>query len=173
MLKHALMAAAITFAAAPAILTAPTPATAQAAMQTMTKADFIQMTASSNMFELQSSQLAEKQSKNKSVQSFAEMMIKDHTAATQKFKSLVKGETVPTTMVPKHAQMLQQLQSASGADFDRAYIMAQTQAHQEAIQLFEAYAASGDDAELKAFAQQTLPALRQHLAAVQKIQTST
>lgn len=60
--------------------------------------------------------------------------------------------------------------SANGAAFDRGFIEAQVKAHQEAISLFEAQANSGSDAELKAFAQKQLPALRAHLRQAQDLQ---
>ena len=60
--------------------------------------------------------------------------------------------------------------SAGGAAFDRGFIEAQVKAHQEAIALFEAQANGGGDAELKAFAQKQLPALRNHLKQAQDLQ---
>ena len=45
----------------------------------------------------------------------------------------------------------------------------QREAHSEAIALFESYAKEGDNASLKAFAQETLPALKMHKEAIEEI----
>jgi putative membrane protein len=45
----------------------------------------------------------------------------------------------------------------------------QLQAHQEAVDLFTRYSASGDNGDLKAWAAKTLPKLREHLAMAQKL----
>jgi putative membrane protein len=60
--------------------------------------------------------------------------------------------------------------SATGAAFDRPFVEAQVKAHQDAIALFEKQASDGDDADLKAFAQKQLPALRNHLKQAQDLQ---
>jgi putative membrane protein len=60
--------------------------------------------------------------------------------------------------------------SATGAAFDRGFIEAQVKAHQEAIALFEKQSNSGNDGDLKAFAQKQLPALRNHLKQAQDLQ---
>ena len=48
----------------------------------MTPQDFTTAAGSSDMFEIESSKMALKKSSSTSVKQFAEMMIKDHTAAT-------------------------------------------------------------------------------------------
>jgi putative membrane protein len=47
--------------------------------------------------------------------------------------------------------------------------MPQLTAHQEAVSMFTSYAQSGQDQALVAFARQTLPKLRRHLATVQRL----
>lgn len=66
--------------------------------------------------------------------------------------------------------MVQTLQSASGPGFDRDYIQMQVTAHRDAVNLFDQYAQNGDIQQLKQFAQQTLPALREHLQSVEQVQ---
>ncbi|MDN3565557.1 DUF4142 domain-containing protein [Paeniroseomonas aquatica] len=73
----------------------------------------------------------------------------------------------------QHAALLQQLQGVSGAEFDRIYITQQVAAHQQAVDLFRNYSQSGDNAQLKAWAAQTLPALQQHLQLAQQLQRAT
>ena len=99
-------------------------------------------------------------------------MMQEHTNASQKLKSLAKDRQIPEMLDQPHAQMVQKLAAASEKELPRAYLTMQVQAHQESVALFERYAQNGNDAELKAFTQQTLPLLREHLQAAQKLQTS-
>ncbi|PLU74096.1 hypothetical protein BMJ21_04210, partial [Sinorhizobium medicae] len=57
------------------------------AAQQISSEEFVTMAASSDMFEIQSSQLAVANSKQDSVRQFAEMMIADHTKASQELKT--------------------------------------------------------------------------------------
>ncbi len=75
-------------------------------------------------------------------------------------------------MDPEHRQIMLRLGEARGPDFDKAYIQAQVRAHQQAVDLFTAYVQSGDQADLKLWAAQTLPKLQQHLQRAQQMQQS-
>jgi putative membrane protein len=56
------------------------------------------------------------------------------------------------------------LSTADGSDFDRRYAESMgVDAHEDTIELFEKAAGSAEDADIKAFAQKTLPKLQQHL----------
>ncbi len=67
--------------------------------------------------------------------------------------------------------MLQQLQQASGENFNRPYVQMQLNGHQKAVALFEQYAQNGDNPQLKQFAQQTVPTLRDHLQMITKVRS--
>jgi putative membrane protein len=173
-MKAFYLTAAIAVFAAPVLVQSTNPATA--AMAEVSTPQFVKTVAISDMFEIQSSQLAAQMSKNADVQEFAATMIKDHTKTSNELKSLVKqgktNATIPSQMDEKHTQMLSQLKSASGANFDRSYKQIQVQAHQEAVDLFQSYSQKGDNAELRAWAGKTLPALKQHLQHVQNLQVT-
>lgn len=168
-------------AAAPAPATngnAAAPATSDqnnAANQTqaasMNPQDFANTAAMSNMFEIQSSQLALKQTQNKDVLDFANKMIADHTKAGQDMQAAAEKQqvTVPTQLDQTHQQQLQQLQGLKDQQFDQAYIQMQLAGHQQAVQLFQQYSQSGPDGDLKTFATQTLPTLQSHLDMIQKL----
>ena len=59
--------------------------------------------------------------------------------------------------------MIDKLSSADGRDFDRKFERDSVSAHEKAIRLFKREADHGRDADLRAFAQKTLPTLEQHL----------
>jgi putative membrane protein len=73
----------------------------------------------------------------------------------------------------QHAALLQQLQQASGAEFDRLYVRQQVMAHQQAVDMFRNYSQSGDTPQLKQWAAKTLPDLQQHLQMAQSLQQTT
>jgi hypothetical protein len=68
--------------------------------------------------------------------------------------------------------MLQTLPGASGPDLDRRYVQLQVRGHQDSIALFDQYAQNGDSPQLKQLAQQTVPALREHLQLAEQIRSS-
>ena len=168
---------ATTFVAVPALAqTTPAPASNPPAAATMTSsnvtaAEFVTQAANSDMFEIQSSQLALTKTQDGPTRNFAQHMIQDHTAASEKLKTAAQGQTIPSAPDQEHTQMLQQLQQVSGNDFNRSYVQMQFDGHQKAVTLFESYAQNGDNAQLKEFAQQTVPTLREHLQQITQIRT--
>jgi putative membrane protein len=131
------------------------------------------MAAMSDMFEIQSSQAALKNSKDPEVRKFAQMTIDDHTKMSAELKAAVQAGNVsaqiPMALTGEKAQLLQQLSTLSGENFDGMYWKAQVQAHQEALQLAQTYAKSGDNAALKQHAQKGAPMIEQHLKMAQKM----
>jgi putative membrane protein len=67
-------------------------------------------------------------------------------------------------------QMLQQLQSLSGGQFDRMYIQGQTTGHQELLQLHQAMAQSAATREERMLGTVAVPAIKSHLAMLQGMQ---
>jgi putative membrane protein len=61
-----------------------------------------------------------------------------------------------------HKKMGDKMSKLSGAEFDREYMKHQVEDHDKAVALFERQAKKGKDAELKAFAERTLPTLKEH-----------
>jgi putative membrane protein len=128
--------------------------------------DFVKQAAISDMFEIESSKLAQQKADADS-KAFAEKMIKDHTETSTELKGLVSGGKVkaeiPTAMDDAHKSKLEKLQKLNGDDFDDQYDADQKAAHKDAVSLFERYAKGGENADLKAFASKHLPHLQEHL----------
>lgn len=125
---------------------------------------FVNAAAISNLFEIQSSQLALSNATDDAIKAFAQHMIDDHSMAGDELKAAASGVglTVPTDLDQATADKLVQLQAVTGEQFDLLYVQLQTGAHAEAVALFSGYAKGGDDEKLKAFAAKTLPTLHQH-----------
>ena len=138
--------------------TAPSPTTAQG---------FINAAAASDRFEIESSKLAASSASSAAVKKFASQMISAHSASTAKLKSIVGGMSPPMTpddtLNPTQQQKLDSLKGLNGAAFDSAYASAQVEAHQMALDMLKNYAASGDNAQLKTFANGMIPTVTAHL----------
>jgi putative membrane protein len=134
--------------------------------------DFVKEVAISDMFEIESSKLAE-QKGNAQDKSFAQQMVTDHTKTSSELKQLVTGGKVkaqlPTALDSSHQSKLDKLKSASGKDFSSDYESDQVSAHKDAVSLFERYAKGGDNPDLKDWAGKTLPALQHHLDMAQEL----
>ena len=101
------------------------------------KTTFINMAASSNMLEIQSSEMALQRTSSEDVKAFANQMIQDHTKASQEMAAVLQKEGMapPKELDAKHKQMLQELADKK-TNFDQAYIELQHGAHEEAVGLF-------------------------------------
>ena len=166
MLTRSILLGAALFFAAPAFAqdNAATTSAAVDPASITEPADFANMAAISNMFELESSTLALERATGEEVKTFAEQMIADHTKAAQEMlpAATEEGLTPPEDLDDRHQDMLDQLSDLEGEEFDMAYIQAQVQAHDEAVALFEAYSTNGAEGPLKEFATATLPTLQMH-----------
>jgi putative membrane protein len=132
--------------------------------------DFVTKVAISDMFEIQSSQLALSKRADADTKPFAEKMVQDHQKTSTELMALVDVKaTLPSALDAQHQKMLDDLKSKSGKDFDQSYDQVQLKAHRDAVALFEAYAKGGDNAELKGWAGQTLPHLKEHLSMAEKL----
>ncbi len=125
---------------------------------------FIDAATSGGMFEVKSSELAQDHATNDAVKKFAKQMVNDHSKANKELTDLLskKGVSAPKMREQDQAN-IDKLSKLKGADFDRQYGTMQLAAHKEAVALFEEEAQHGKDADLKAFADKTLPTLREHL----------
>ena len=135
-------------------------------MMTVAPADFEKAVASSNAFEIRSSELARDKATSPDVKAFAAQMIADHTAAGKKLEAALgeAGQAPPPAdpLSPKHAGMIALLQGADAAAFEPLYIDMQAGAHREAVSLFRTFSKSGGESPVTGFAKATLPTLETH-----------
>jgi putative membrane protein len=150
--------------------------TGAAAAQAPTTENFVKTVAISDMFEIQSGQLAAEMAKNDDVQSFGKQMTDDHSGTTDDLKELIEDEDIkvelPSKLDDEHQAKLDKLKGLSDNQFDKEYVRMQIDAHQKAVALFESYAAAGENDDLKKWAGDTLPTLKEHLAEAQNLKTT-
>lgn len=133
---------------------------------------FVMLANSSNMMELELSQMAVQKATNPAVKDFANMMVQHHTQAGQEMKQLLftKGTMIPdTAMLSRHRTRMDLLQNAQGADFDRAYMRIMVDAHEEDVDEYEDETTDARDADIRAFAKKMLPTLRTHYTRAKEV----
>lgn len=137
-------------------------------------AKFVSEASMSDMFEIEAAKLAVQKSRNDAVRSFAQKMLDEHQKMSSQLKAAAGSQaTAPTQLDRKHAQKLEQLRQASGAQFDRLYMETQVQGHREALKLHQDYAKGGDNANLKKVATEAVPHVQQHLQQAEALHKQT
>jgi putative membrane protein len=129
---------------------------------------FYNKLAEAGLAEVSDATLATQSATDPKVKDFAAMMIKDHTAANNKLTALAatKDLKLPTSASVGEMAEHAKLKVLSGETFDKSYIKGQISAHKDAIKLLRQEAASGEDADAKAFAKSILPTVEGHLKAI-------
>lgn len=132
---------------------------------------FFKNAAEAGMSEVEAGQTAQSKATSPAVKEFAAMMVKDHTAANNKLKkiAMAKGVKLPTEPGMMQKAMMKKTDMKSGESFDKDYIQGQIKAHEDTVALLQKEIDSGEDAEAKAFATETLPKVKQHLTHINKI----
>lgn len=128
--------------------------------------DFVKEVSMSDIFEIESSKLA-LQKGNAATKAFAQQMIDAHEKTTAELRGLIDGGKVTapaaTGMSDAQKKSFDEFKDLSGKEFDDAYQDDQEDAHEDAVDVFKRYASEGENADLKAWAAKTLPALEHHL----------
>ena len=124
------------------------------------------------MLEVQASQLALQRATDPEVKQFAAQMVKDHEKVNEQLKTLVAPmKAPPPAELPMMMRTkLNSLSKEQGAKFDDEYMdKIGVDAHKDTVKLFEKAAKDLDDPELRKFAADTLPSLKQHLTMAQQL----
>jgi putative membrane protein len=134
---------------------------------------FVTRVATGGMAEVEMGKLASGKASSPDVKKFAEQMVSDHTKANEELDRIASGKSLktPRTLDPEHKTEFDTLATKTGADFDRAYVKAQVVGHDKMQQLLSNEAKTGTDSELKAFAEKTLPTVRQHYQMAKDLET--
>lgn len=141
------------------------PAAAAGDMTPEQRSAYVEMAAASDLYEIQSGQLAASRAQNAEIRAFGQMLVEHHTATTQQLTAAATAAGTPPSpmLMPMQAEMISELQGANGAAFDRLFIQQQVKAHQMALALHSNYATNGDTPALRTVAAAATPIVRQHL----------
>lgn len=133
---------------------------------------FAEAAAASDMFELQSSELAKTKATTKPVKDFAAMMIADHTKSSADLKKAAMGASPAVTATQRLTAVqqadLDALRNAT-TDFDKLYAQKQVGAHEKAKALLSDYSATAVAGPLRDFASKTVTVVSGHLEHARKL----
>ena len=135
---------------------------------------FMTTAAQSGAAEVALATLAQEKSTTARVKAIAQKIQTDHVRANGELRAIAKKKnvTIPETADPAHTAAHDRLSALSGAAFDKAWIAQMIKDHETAVDLFTKQSKGSGDAEVRAFAAQTLPALQAHLKQVQDLSTA-
>jgi putative membrane protein len=125
------------------------------------------ITESVNSAEIEQARLAQDRAKDERVRQFASMMTAHHSDARKKQSELKLDEAespLSRQLVTESKATLEQLRTKVGADFDRAYMQAQVEAHQKALSTIQNdLRPNARHADLRAYLEELAPQVSQHL----------
>jgi putative membrane protein len=108
------------------------------------------------------------------VKAFADRLIQDHTKANDQLTQIMQAKSMemPAADPAEAKAEHDRITALSGTEFDREFMMHWVSSHEKGIELYSSEAEAGKDAELKQFAADTVPTLREHLDEAKRIESS-
>jgi putative membrane protein len=128
-----------------------------------------------NAGEIAAGKIAQTKASNADVKAYAREMVTAHTALDKKGVKLA-GETGASTaakrdsVVNANKALSDQLESASGADFDRAYVDGQVVGHQNTLTFLQQAQSQAQSADLKQMITAAIPDVQKHLDRARALQ---
>lgn len=152
----------------------PSPTAASTVLSASEK-QFLVDAAANTQYELAVAQIAKDKAADSAVKSYAAMLVGDHSESQTKLQLLAQRRQValPSKLPADKQRVVDQLNRASGKDFDRQFIQTVgLRDHKADIELFEKASRDAKDNEVREFAASALPTLRAHLSAAQNLPPS-
>lgn len=135
---------------------------------------YVPNAAMGDMYEIQAADIALERTQNARVRELARMIKTDHTAASEALQreapQAAPDVALPTSLDQRRQGLIDNLRSASAADFDRVWIDQQIAAHNEALTLHRGF--SGQDSPLAEHARSVLPKIEAHLRAAEELKAT-
>lgn len=106
--------------------------TGGAGADTKSNGEFVDDVAVKNMAEIELSRMALGKATTPDIKAFAQQMIDEHGAAGDKLKSLVSANsfTWPAQLDDRHRKLVDQLRKEQGPEFEREYMKAMVEVHE-------------------------------------------
>lgn len=131
---------------------------------------FITKAANVGEKEVALSRIAERRAVNPRVREFAGTMVREHTAANTRLAELAARRGV--ALEPEDATDMRRKETKwnekSGNDFDKDYLKAMIDCHEDSVDLLEK-AVDSKDAEIAAYARNLLPNVKAHLQQAEQL----
>ncbi|HEX4809291.1 MAG TPA: DUF4142 domain-containing protein [Bryobacteraceae bacterium] len=151
------------------------PVTIQAASISKQDAQFMKVAAEADMVCAHVGQIAESSAAAGSVRDLGKKLVQDHTANYQELTELASktGESIPKAIEKQDQPEIRQLDRVKGRTFDHAFLTHEVADHEKLIKAFKAEAEHGQNPELKAYANKSLPVVESHLHEAEDLMKTT
>lgn len=158
---------AATMSPSPSPIVSPTISPSISPVGTLTPFDkgFMMDAARGGLMEVQLGNVAAHSATSNEVKRFGQRMAADHSQASQLLRQLAStlNITLPQELDPEQRNVVSRMQNLPGKDFDREYMKTMVNDHMKDVAGYERAASQATNPEVKQFASQTLPTLRDHL----------
>jgi putative membrane protein len=134
---------------------------------------FVTQTSLGTPFQIDSGRLAETKGTTRAIRSYAQLMVSSHIAVNSGLAAILKTKAPtppPTLLQAAYSTIVATLTHESGQTFDADYVNGQVNYQKANAKLYRYETANGTDPDLKAFAQQTLPKIQDHLQRALQLQ---
>lgn len=152
---------------------AATPPAPAAGVTEVMAADAFAATAGAGIqFDLAAGQLGVQRATSEEVRDLARRLVEDHAESAQQLLDATTAdgtELAIGAMGEPHSTYLQQLQDATGEEFDRLFIQHVIAAHRHLRDAYQGFVGDGAETELREFAVRMLPIVEEHLRAAENL----
>lgn len=134
---------------------------------------FVTQTSLGTPFQVDAGRVALAKGTTEAIRSYADLMVSSHITVNDALLAVLKNKAPvppPTLLKAAYATTVWSLQHESGSTLDADYVRGQVNYQKANAALYEYEIANGTDPDLKAFAQETLPKIQDHLARALKLQ---
>ena len=134
---------------------------------------FVSQTSLGTPFQVDSGELAVAKGTTQPIRNYAQLMVSSHEAVNNALEAILKTKSPippPTLLKAAYSTMISTLSHDDGQMFDADYVRGQVNYQKGNVALYQYELANGVDPDLKAFAQQTLPKIQDHLQRALKLQ---
>lgn len=134
---------------------------------------FVTQTSLGTPFQTDSGRIAQKKGGTPAIRAYAEFMASSHIAVNEALKAVLKRKAPvppPTLLKAAYGTIISTLAADEGPRFDVEYMRGQVAYQQANSALYQDEIDNGTDPNLKAFAQQTLPKIQDHLERALKLE---
>jgi putative membrane protein len=136
---------------------------------------FVTQTSLGTPFQVDAGRVAEGPGTTPEIRAYADLMVSSHIAVNDALAEVLKTKAPtppPTLLKAAYSTMVWTLQHEHGKIRDADYVQGQVKYQNANAALYKYEIANGTDRDLKAFPQQTLPKIEDHLARALKLQSA-
>lgn len=152
---------------------APPPASTSDAVLGPIDSYFVTQTSLGTPVQVDAGRVAEAKATTQAIRNYADLMVSSHITVNNALEAILKTKAPtppPTLLKAAYATMVATLQHEQGKTLDADYVRGQVNYQYANAALYKYEIANGTDPDLKAFAQQTLPKIEDHLERALKLQ---